>query len=73
MDMYNWGTRGQAIVVNPVRNTNAGGTKRGSVLILYIIKRSREVLEMKRCNERMRMQQSRACGAVNVSAIAKSC
>ena len=51
-----WGSPGAVLWPN----------KRGSVLVVYMIKRSGGILGMMRCNERIRMQQSRATAAVNL-------
>ena len=36
--MYNWGTSGQGIRVNPERDPDAGKPKRSSVLGVYMMK-----------------------------------
>ena len=41
-------------------------SNKGSVLNVYRIKRSRGVLGIMRCNERIRMQQAGASGALHV-------
>ena len=59
-------------VNNRYRNPGTGGlvamwpSKKGSVLNVYVIKRSREVLGMMRCNNIFRMQQSKASSAIIV-------
>ena len=47
--------------------------KKGSVLLVYMRKWSMGVLRMMRCNERIRMQQSRASGAVNLLKYGRFC
>ena len=48
------------------RNPGTGETKRGSFPVVYMIKQSRGVLEMMRCNKWIRMHQSRASGAIHL-------
>ena len=44
----------------------ACGPRKRYVIVAYMIKRSRRVLGVMRCNERIRMQQSQASGAVSL-------
>ena len=41
------------------------GTKRGSILLVFMTKRSRGVFGAMRCNRTIRVQQSRASGTVD--------